>query len=175
MSCETAADYMKIRIGFRPTQNDKRLPMLRRSVVALACAAGLLAATGPLLAQRSETYAARLSWVPISGAERNDVAGKGSATATLDRSRLSVMGAFEGLPAAATLASLHHGVATGVRGPAIAALEITKAPSGMLSGEVELSRDQVAALRAGQLYVQVHAERGVAPDNAVLFGWLLAE
>ena len=29
------------------------------------------------------------------------------------------------------------------------------------------------ALLAGRLYIQLHAERGVAPDNAVLWGWLL--
>jgi hypothetical protein len=132
-----------------------------------------MALTTAVLAQDSGTFHARLDWVPISGAERNDVAGSGSITATLARSRLSITGCFEGLPAAATRASLHLGVATGARGPAIAELTIAKATSGTLSGEVALDRDQRDALLAGHAYIQLHAERGVAPDNAVLWGWLL--
>ena len=83
------------------------------------------------------------------------------------------MGCFEGLPAAATRASLHQGVATGARGPAIAGLEITEAAAGAVAGNVDLSREQRDALLAGHLYIQLHAARGVAPDNAVLWGWLL--
>jgi hypothetical protein len=147
--------------------------MRRRDAIGLAVALGLTAAARPALAQGSGTFTARLDWVPIGGAERNDVAGHGSATATLARSRLSISGAFEGLPAAATRASLHQGVATGARGPAIAELEITKGADGTFSGNVELTRDQRAALLAGHVYIQLHAERGVAPDNAVLWGWLL--
>ena len=70
-------------------------------------------------------------------------------------------------------ASLHQGVATGARGPAIAELEITQATAGAVAGNVELTREQRDALLAGHLYIQLHAARGVAPDNAVLWGWLL--
>jgi hypothetical protein len=125
------------------------------------------------LAQDAGVFRARLDWVPISGAERNDVAGSGFVTATLSRSRLSITGCFEGLPAAATSASLHQGVATGARGPAIAELEITTEATGTVAGNVDLSREQRDALLAGHLYIQLHAARGVAPDNAVLWGWLL--
>jgi hypothetical protein len=145
---------------------------MRRTIVMGAL--GLLVTTSAILAQAASTFDARLDWVPISGAERNDVAGTGAASATLARSTLSITGSFAGLPANATRASLHHGVATGARGPAIAELEITKSPSGMFAGDVTLSREQRDALLAGHLYLQLHAERGVAPDNAVLWGWLLA-
>ena len=134
---------------------------------------GLIATAALALAQEPSTFHARLDWVPISGAERNDVGGNGSVTATLSRSRLSIAGCFEGLPAPATRASLHQGVATGARGPAIAELTIAKSAGGTLSGDVALSREQRDALLAGHLYIQLHAERGVAPDNAVLWGWLL--
>jgi hypothetical protein len=125
------------------------------------------------LAQDSPTLGARLDWVPISGAERNDVAGSGFVTATLSRSRLSIAGCFEGLPAAATRASLHQGVATGARGAAIAELTVEQAAAGTLRGTVDLTRAQREALLAGHLYIQLHAARGVAPDNAVLWGFLL--
>lgn len=134
----------------------------------------VIAATTAALAQDSGTLHARLDWVPISGAERSDVGGTGSITASLSRSNLSLTGCFEGLPAAATRASLHIGVATGARGPAVAELTITKAANGTVTGEVPLDRAQRDAVLAGHAYVQLHAERGVAPDNAVLWGWLLA-
>jgi hypothetical protein len=138
-------------------------------------ALGLLAAVTPLCAQTPQTFTARLSWVPIGGAERNDVAGEGSATGTLSGSRLSIAGSFEGLPAAVTGAKLHQGIATGARGrgPVIAELRVTGGVSGTLSGDVRLSSEQLAALRAEQLYVQVYSEKGVLPDHSTLWGWLL--
>jgi CHRD domain-containing protein len=145
-----------------------------RSAIRWCWIVGLTALASLGLAQDAGVFGARLDWVPISGAERNDVAGRGFVTATLSRSRLSIMGCFEGLPAAATRASLHHGVATGARGPAIAELTVTKQPNGVVAGNVDLSREQRDALVAGHLYIQLHAERGVAPDNAVLWGWLLS-
>jgi hypothetical protein len=148
--------------------------MFRRRALRPVSILGLLAAASIGLAQDSAMFGARLDWVPIGGAERNDVAGSGSVSATLSRSRLSLTGCFEGLPAAATSASLHQGVATGARGPAIAELTVTANAAGTLTGNVDLSREQRAALLAGHLYIQLHAARGVAPDNAVLWGWLLA-
>jgi CHRD domain-containing protein len=145
-----------------------------RHAMRWACAIGLTALATLGLAQDAGVFGARLDWVPISGAERNDVAGSGFVTATLSRSRLSIMGCFDGLPAAATRASLHQGVATGARGPAIAELELTKQAAGVVAGNVDLNREQRDALFAGHLYIQLHAERGVAPDNAVLWGWLLS-
>ena len=147
--------------------------MRERSAIRRCWLAGLAIVASGALAQDAGVFGVRLDWVPISGAERNDVSGSGSATAALSRSRLSIEGCFEGLPAEATQASLHHGVATGARGPAIAELEITKAASGAVAGNVDLTREQREALLAGHLYIQIHAARGVAPDNAVLWGWLL--
>lgn len=147
---------------------------MRSQVLRLALLLGLTSA-GTGLAQAPSAYVARLDWVPISGAERNDVAGSGEATATLSRSGLSINGSFEGLPAAATRAVLRQGVATGARGPAIGELEVTHGTDGSFSGEIRLNRDQRAALLAGHLYIQLHAEHGVAPDNAVLWGWLLPD
>jgi len=146
------------------------MPRRLVSIVTAAVVFGLLL---PLSAQRGGMFTARLSWVPIAGSERNDVAGTGAATGTLTGSTLGIAGSFEGLPAAATAARLHQGVAKGARGPAIGDLTISRSASGTIKGTAELTAGQIDALRAGRLYVQVHAERGVAPDNAVLWGWLL--
>jgi hypothetical protein len=149
---------------------------MRRRCVAAGWALGLVAAAAPLFAQAPETFTARLSWVPIGGSERNEVAGEGTASATLSGSRLSITGTFMGLPANATAAKLHQGIAMGARGrdpAAIADLRVTASASGTLSGDVRLSSEQLAALRAGQLYVQIYSEKGVLPDHSTLWGWLL--
>jgi hypothetical protein len=139
-----------------------------RWVIALGCVIAALAA-------EAQTFTADLGWVPIGGAERTEVAGEGTATATLAGSRLSVTGSFEGLPANATGAKLHQGVATGARGrgTVIADLAVAGGTSGTLSGEVSLDAEQLAALRAGRLYIQIYSEKGVLPDHDTLFGWLL--
>ena len=50
---------------------------------------------------------------------RGTVAGSGSATATLAGATLSISGTFEGLKSPATAATLHSGVARGVRGVSV--------------------------------------------------------
>lgn len=147
--------------------------MLQRYITMLAL--GLTTIAGLAVAQSPDAFSARLSWVPIRLSEQSLVGGQGSATAALSRSHLSIAGSFEGLPAAAAAARLHQGVATGASGPAIAELDVTRATSGTLSGEVDLDGEQRAALLAGQLYIQLYAEPGVPPDNAVLRGWLFGQ
>jgi CHRD domain len=123
-----------------------------------------------LAAQSSETFKARLSPVPADARTRADLAGSGSASAALNGAKLAITGSFDGLRAAATTASLHIGVAAGVRGPAIGDLTISKATSGTISGSIELTPQQLASLHKGGLYVQIQSEK--APDG-VLWGWLL--
>jgi hypothetical protein len=132
--------------------------MCKRCLVAVVAVAAL---TMPAAAQSPQTFDALLTWVPIGGAERNDVAGEGSATATLSGARLTIAGSFDGLPARVTGAKLHRGPATGVRGPAIADLRVTGGAAGTVAGDVRLSTEQIAALTAGQLYIQVYSEKGV--------------
>ena len=58
----------------------------------------------------------------------------------------------------------------------------TKAAMGTLSGTVTLMPEQLEALKQGRLYVQVHSEKGINPeqgktqpdvDHSNLWGWLL--
>jgi len=123
------------------------------------------------IAQGSDKFTARLAWVPTAGVER--VTGKGSATATLSGRALTVTGSFEGLGGPATVARLHEGIAKGARGRAVTDLMITKATSGTISGSATLTPEQVEALRQGKLYIQIHGDKGLAPDGANLWGWLL--
>ena len=147
--------------------------MKRWGAIAGVTAGVALWLSMPLAAQGGEQFAARLAWVPTSGAERANVSGNGSAAATLSGRTLSITGSFEGLAAPATVARLHRGVAKGARGSAIADLTITKAASGAISGSITLTAEQLESLRQGRLYVQVHSEKGVAPDGSNLWGWFL--
>jgi hypothetical protein len=123
-----------------------------------------------LAAQNGETFKARLSALPADAKTRADLAGSGSASAVLTGARLAIAGSFEGLRTAATSASLHSSVATGVRGPAIGDLTVSKAASGTIAGSIDLTPEQLTSLRKGSLYIQIHSEK--APDG-VLWGWLL--
>ena len=70
----------------------------------------------------------------------------------------------------ATAAHLHESKTTGVPGVMIHELTVSKAMSGTVSGSVDLTPDEVQALRKGLLYIVVHSEG--APDGN-LWGWLL--
>jgi hypothetical protein len=150
----------------------RRFATIALGMLAAIAAAGALAAA-------DGTFTAALGWVPIGGAERADVAGEGKVTATLSGSKLSVTGSFDGLPAKATAAKLHVGVAKGARGAgggaAIGELRVMGSTSGTLSGDVRLSAEQVEALKAGRLYLQLYTEKGVLPDHSTLWGWLASE
>jgi hypothetical protein len=154
----------------------------RRGRIAAVLFSVFLSAAG-LSAQTGDKYTARLGMVPAANAAQQvNVVGKGAATATLAGTRLTVSGSFEGLPAPATAARLHQGIAKGARGKAIADLTITKGASGTISGTVNLTPEQVEALKAGKIYLQVHSERGIPVeqgkvqpevDNSNLWGWFL--
>jgi hypothetical protein len=141
------------------------------TIVVIAMAA--LALPAPLSAQAGDTYTARLGWVPTTPADRPNVIGKGSATATLAGRKLTVAGTFEGLASPATVARLHQGIAKGARGSALTDLMVTQAASGKLSGAVDLTAEQVEALKQGKLYIQLHTAKGVPPDGSTLWGWFL--
>jgi hypothetical protein len=117
-----------------------------------------------------ETFEARLATVPIDAFTSADVTGSGAAEARLEGNALVVSGSFAGLRGPATDARLHGSVVTGVRGPALFDLQVSKATSGTVSGRVELTAGQLEDLRNGRLYIQIHSER--APDGN-LWGWLL--
>lgn len=156
-------------------------PHLRGSAAAFLCV--VLLAVAAVSAQTGDKYTVRLGAVPAANAPQGVlVAGKGAATATLAGNKLTINGTFEGLPAAATAARLHQGVAKGARGKAFADLTITKAAAGTISGSVTLTPEQIEALKQGKIYMQVHSEKGIAPeqgkvdpnvDNSNLWGWLL--
>lgn len=152
--------------------------VLKRAVLLMAMAIVVGSAGQVATAQTGDKYTARLGWVPIAGPnDRANISGKGSVTATLAGTRLTLSGTFDGLPGPATAARLHRGIAKGARGPVISDLTLTKAATGnggTLAGTVTLTPLDVDNLKAGKLYVQVHSEKGLPKeDGSVLWGWLL--
>ena len=129
--------------------------------------ASLLAAVFTAHGQ-SETYRARLSPMPTTPATVNDITGEGEVILTLSGSTLSVSGSFAGMSSAATMAHIHMGPPA-QPGPVAHRLEISSASAGDISAELELTEEQLEALRANSLYVQVHSENN-APGE--LRGWI---
>jgi hypothetical protein len=135
-------------------------------------ALGAVVAVGIASTAVAQEYGARLGRVPVDTRTQSDIAGLGHASAELDGNRLTIEGDFSGLLGAATAASLNMGIAVGARGPVIHELEIETMREGTLTGSVTLNAEQVEALRAGRLYIQIDSES--APDGN-LWGWLLGE
>jgi hypothetical protein len=128
----------------------------------------------PLHAQSGDKYSVRLGRIPVANArEGATITGKGAAAATLSGSRLTISGSFDGLSSPASVARLHRGAAKGARGPVLGDLTVSKGPSGTFSGTIDLKPEDLADLKLGKLYVQIHSEKGLAPDGSNLWGWLL--
>lgn len=131
----------------------------------------LAVAVSSLVQAQAPQYRARLAIVPIDIAMQATIAGSGAVTATLKGGTLTITGTFSGLKTAATVARVHRGPRTAMRGAPIGDLVITANTSGTISGLLELTKEQIDDLAAGRLYVQLHSEK--APDGN-LWGWLLA-
>jgi hypothetical protein len=129
-----------------------------------------LAMAVPVFTQTTaRSFKARLSPVPIDVTMQSTIAGGGSVTATLEGSKLTVTGTFQGLLSPATVARVHRGY-RGVRGPAFADLVVSKNTSGTISGSIDLTKEQIGELGKSLFYVQLHSEK--APEGN-LWGWLL--
>ncbi len=118
------------------------------------------------------TFHFRLSPGPRLVGTRADRSGGGSVTATLEGSKLTLQGSFSGLLAVPTGAYLFMGSLPGVRGPLVAGLTISPTTTGTLSGTVQLTTEQLAALRNGGLYVEIDSDK--APEGD-LWGWIMPQ
>jgi alcohol dehydrogenase (cytochrome c) len=115
-----------------------------------------------------DLFRGRLSPLPVTNASVNSITGSGNVTASLDGLVLSISGSFGGMSSPATEAQVRLAPG-GLVGPAVHALEVSSGASGTLSGSVELSGDQVAALREQALYVQIAS---VDNPEGEIRGWL---
>jgi hypothetical protein len=121
-------------------------------------------------AEQTETFKARLSAVPIDAGTALKTLGSGSVTGVLEGPKtLTIHGTFEDLNSPATAAHIHR-AKPGLRGENVLNLRVTPSRSGVIEGRFTLTDAQVADLRKGWFYVQLHTEEN--PDGH-LRGWLL--
>jgi len=132
--------------------------------------AAIMALAIGAVAQSSMTFKTRLAPVAIDAAMKTNIAGGGSVSATLNGTKLTISGTFDGLRSPATEAQVHQGTAAGVRGAALLDLTVSKAVSGNVSGSFDLTPEQIENLKKGKWYVQIDSEK--APQGN-LWGWLL--
>ena len=119
---------------------------------------------------QTETYRARLSPMPTTPQTVDSITGEGEVLLSLEGNMLTVSGTFDGMSTVATVAHLHSGPPA-QPGPAVHQLVVTAATGGEISGEIELTDEQVEALRANSLYLQIHSEGNPAGE---LRGWIFA-
>jgi hypothetical protein len=136
--------------------------------VLLTCTGAAMAATD---AAKFET---ELGPTPITHATRDQVIGHGSAVASLTGNRLTIEASFAGLATPATDAHVMMGGGIGMSGDPVFDLTASAATSGTITGALTLTPAQLAALRAGRLYIQVNSQKAPAPGGN-LWGWLLPE
>ena len=129
-------------------------------------AAAIFIAAVPALA--AENYQTDIGPTPKNGQQGANVQGRGTVLASLDKNIFTIQGKFAGLSSPATQARLHMGNVMGGTGPAIGPLTIPQARSGDISGTFTLTPAQVAALKAGKLYVILDSQS--APKGN-LWGW----
>ena len=122
----------------------------------------------PMVWAQTENYRARLSPMPTTPQTVDSITGEGEVLLTLEGNTLTVTGSFAGMSSVATAAHLHYGPPA-QPGPPVHALEVPSATGGDVSAEIELTDEQVEALRANSLYVQIHSE-GNPPGE--LRGWI---
>lgn len=144
---------------------------MKHTPLAILGVAAAMVLAGVQAAAQTQSYVARLSVVPITVAMQETVAGRGSATAVLAGTTLTIDGTFEGLRSPATAARLHL-APRGLRGPTVAELTVSGGTKGTLKGAVELTERQRDALAKMSLYIQIHSEK--APEGN-LWGWLLPQ
>jgi hypothetical protein len=154
------------------TRATRKMPRLREYVVIgkvfLTRLALAIIATGSLPAFAAENYQTDIGPIPLDGRDRVNVRGRGSVLATLDGGRFTLHGRFAGLATPATDAHLCLANVMGGTGPAIYDVTVTQAQSGEVSGSVKLTAEQVAALKAGKIYLLLDSQK--APKGN-LWGW----
>ena len=128
----------------------------------------LILLTGSSLSFAQEVYRARLSPMPTTPQTVSEILGEGEVILTLNGNKLEVSGTFSDMSSIATGAHLHNGPPA-QPGPVVHTLEIDEAIGGEISASLELTDEQVEALRNNALYVQVHSVNN-APGE--LRGWI---
>ena len=140
--------------------------------IALGLLASILAAGaggGLLLAQTGEQFAGRLSRMPVDRATAPAISGGGDVRATLAGSELTIVATFAGMSSPATAAHVHR-APVARRGPGGVHPRRPATAGGRIEETVTLTNAQLAELRDGRYYLQIHTR---TIRGGELRGWLL--
>jgi hypothetical protein len=118
--------------------------------------------------QLGQSYRARLSPMPTTPQTVSTITGGGEVQLSLVGKTLTVLGGFSGMSSAATSAHIHNGPPA-QPGPAIHQLNVSETVGGELSTTLDLSEEQISALRSNSLYIQIHSITNPAGE---LRGWV---
>ncbi len=141
---------------------------LVRLAIGLACVAAATLHAGRPQPAAEERFGGRLSRLPVDLVTTHTVTGSGEVSATLDGSELTIVATFEGMSSPATAAHVHE-APRARRGPVAFGIDVPAA-AGRIEATVALTAEQVAALRGGRYYLQIHTAGNAAGE---LRGWLL--
>ena len=125
-----------------------------------------IALAGPGFA--GQGYQTNLGPTPLDGSNRANVLGRGAVLANLEGTRFTLHGSFAGLATPATDAHLCMGNVMGGTGPILYDVMVTPAVNGELSATVTFTPEQIAALKAGKIYLLLDSQK--APKGN-LWGW----
>jgi hypothetical protein len=139
-------------------------------LISRPLAAAIFSAALGTPAFAADNYQTNIGPTPLDETSKVNIQGRGSVAATLDGNKFSLQGTFSGLVTPATDAHLCMGIVMGGQGPALYDLRVSQAQSGSVSGAFTLTPGQVAALKAGKLYVQVNSQKA-PPPRGNLWGW----
>ncbi len=140
-----------------------------RLAIALACLAAATMHAGTPQPQAEERFGGRLSRMPVDLVTTHTVSGSGAVSATLEGNELTIVATFEGMSSPATAAHVHR-APRARRGPVAFGVDVPAAAAGRIETTVPLAEEQVAALRRGHYYLQIHTEGNAGGE---LRGWLL--
>ena len=145
----------------------KMLSAKKKVFAAITTVLILYFVTSSNAAQLGHNYRARLSPMPTTPQTVSTITGGGEVQLTLIGKTLTVLGAFSGMSSAATNAHIHYGPPA-QPGPVIHQLNFNENVSGEVSMTIDLSEDQISALRSNSLYIQIRSIKNPAGE---LRGW----
>ena len=140
-----------------------------RLAIGLACLTAAAPHAGGPQAAGDERFGGRLSRMPVDLVTTHTVSGSGEVGATLDGGELTIVATFAGMSSPATAAHVHR-APRARRGPVAFAVDVPPAAAGRIETTVALTDEQVATLRRGHYYLQIHTEGNAGGE---LRGWLL--
>lgn len=127
-------------------------------LVPLSIAAAIALAGFAASAQQAVIYKAHLTAKDEVPPNASAATGDGTFTLNPATKELTWVVTFTGLTGPATAAHIHGPAAAGVNAGVVVPFDPPKAPAGEIKGSKALTDDQIADLKAGKYYANIHTD-----------------